>query len=540
MLLACALMAWTPAPQTVIAFADESASSGLNFVLNNGRTERRYLPETMAGGIAAFDFDGDGRLDLFFANGAEMPGLVKTNPTYWDRLFHNDGHGRFTDVTQKSGLAGAGYSIGAAAGDFDNDGKVDLVVVGVNGSRLYRNMGGGRFEDVTASAGIRENQFAVAAAWFDYDRDGLLDLLVVHYLQWAPEANPLCHDPSGRLTVYCNPKEFKPTANSLYHNLGGGRFEDVSKKSGIVAVEGKGMGVAIADYDRDGYQDVFITNDTLPNFLFHNQRNGTFAEAAFDAGVALPDDGNAISGMGTDFRDYNNDGLPDIVFTALQGQTFPLFQNTGKGQFVQPSQVSRLGPLTSSLSGWGVALADLNNDGWKDLFTANSHVTDNIEMFSGDRYKLPNAVFVNRGDGTFGDVSSGSDSGFQAPRAHRGLVVADFDGDGRLDAAVSVLGERPQFLRNVTAGAGNWLDVKLIGTRNNRDGIGAEIRIGRQSNAMTGSMGYASSTVAPVHFGLGTQMIVPEMDIVWPNGLTQHLTNVTANQVLTVREPAGR
>jgi hypothetical protein len=529
-------MAESPARHPAVMFADASASSGLEFVLANNPTGRKYLPETMAGGIAAFDFDGDGRLDLFFANGAEMPGLVKTSPAYWNRLYRNDGHGHFSDVTKGSGLEGSGYSIGAAAGDFDNDGRPDLFVAGVNGSHLYRNIGDGHFEDVTAAAGIHETQFAVAAAWFDYDRDGLLDLLIVHYVQWTPESNPLCHDPSGRLTVYCHPREFKPTANALYHNLGAGRFEDVSKKSGIASAQGKGMGIAVADYDHDGYPDVFITNDTMPNFLFHNQRDGTFAEVAFDAGVALPGDGNAISGMGVDFRDVNNDGLPDILFTALQGQTFPLFRNAGGGHFVEAAHASQLGRLTSKLSGWGVALADLDNDGWKDIFTANAHVTDNIDSYSGDRYQLPNAVFLNRGDGTFVDGSTGAGSAFQTARAHRGAVVADFDGDGRLDVVVSVLGERPEFWRNQTPDSGHWLDLKLVGTRSCRDGIGAEIHIGRQFNELTSSVGYASSALAPVHFGLGTQTMASDLEITWPNGSLQHLKNVKADQVLTVSQ----
>ena len=521
--------------RNAIVFADGTRSSGLDYILNNCPTQRRYLPETMAGGIAAFDFDGDGRLDLFFANGAPIPRLVKTAPEFWNRLYRNDGHGHFTDVTRDSGLAGDGYSIGAAAGDFDNDGRADLFVAGVRGSHLYHNIGGGHFEDVTAAAGMHEDQWAVAGAWFDYDRDGLLDLLVVHYVVWTPESNPLCHDPSGRYEVYCHPKEFKTTTNTLYHNLGGGKFEDVSAASGIRKAAGKGMGIAIADYDGDGYPDIFITNDTMPNFLFHNQRNGTFAEIALDAGVALPDDGNAVSGMGTDFRDYNNDGLPDIVFTALQGQTFPLFRNIGKGQF-SAAHASRLASLTSKLSGWGVALADLNNDGWKDLFSANSHVTDNIEAFSGDRYKLPNGVFLNRGDGTFADASAESGAAFQVPRAHRGLVVADFDGDGRLDAVVSVLGERPEFWHNITPGPGHWLDLNLIGSTSNRDAIGAKIRIGHQSNEMTSSIGYASSALAPVHFGLGEQTIVADVEITWPKGKVQHLRNVKTDQLLTVRE----
>ncbi|MGH9665853.1 MAG: FG-GAP repeat domain-containing protein, partial [Bryobacteraceae bacterium] len=294
-----------------IRFEDASAGSGLNFVLRNSPTARRYLVETMAGGIAAFDYNNDGRIDLFFANGAALPPLQKTGPQYANRLYRNDGGGHFTDVTAEADLAGAGYAIGAAAADFDNDGFVDLFVAGVGGGRLYKNDGGRRFRDVTAQSGIRGGAWAVAAGWFDYDRDGLPDLFVVNYLQWSPAINPVCHDPSGRYVVYCHPKEFAGTANTLYHNLGGGRFEDVSAASGIAKSIGKGMSLAIADYDGDGYPDVFVTNDTLPNFLFHNLRKGRFEEVGFDAGVALRDDGKAVSSMGADFRDFNNDGRPD-------------------------------------------------------------------------------------------------------------------------------------------------------------------------------------------------------------------------------------
>jgi enediyne biosynthesis protein E4 len=466
-----------------------------------------------------------------------LPALSKTDKRYSNRLFHNEGGGHFSDVTLQTGLSGVGYSIGAAAGDFDNDGYADLFVAGVGESHLYRNIGGRKFEDVTREAGISDPQWAVAAGWLDYDRDGLLDLFVVNYVRSSAKTNPICHDPSGRFTVYCHPREFQGTPNLLYRNLGGGRFVDVSQASGVGKPVGKGMSLAIADYDSDGYPDVFVTNDMLPNSLFHNLKNGRFEDKAFDAGVALRDDGKPVSSMGVDFRDYDNDGLPDIAFTALAGETFPLFRNLGNGQFEDATYSSHLAQWTSRLSGWGNALADFNNDGWKDLFTANSHVTDNIERFSGDRYRLPDRVFMNRADGTFLDVSAESGAAFQIPRAHRGAVTADFDGDGKLDAVVSVLGASPELWHNVSSGSSHWIEFNLVGSRSNRDGIGARIRIGSQWNDRTSSVGYASSSLTPVHFGLGPQNLVPRIEIHWPSGAVQVLRDTKADQRLTVREP---
>jgi hypothetical protein len=503
----------------------------LPFTLENSPTGEKFLPETMGGGVAAFDFDNDGRPDLFFANGAELPSFNKTDPKYWNRLLRNDGRGRFTDVTEKSGLAGVGYSIGVAAADFDNDGYADLFVTGVSGNHLYRNLGNGKFEDVTGKAGVASAEWSVAAGWFDFDRDGLLDLFVVNYVQWDSAKNPVCTESSQKVRVYCHPRNFAGLSNKLYRNRGDGTFEDVSVKSGIAKSIGKGMSLAIADYDGDGFPDVFVTNDTMPNFLFHNKRDGTFEEVALAAGVALTDDGKAVSAMGVDFRDLDNDGLPDIVFTALPGETFPVFHNLGKGQFRDVTYNSAMGKLTARLAGWGLAIADFDNDGKKDVFTANSHVTDNIEEFSGDRYRQANTLFVNTGRGKF---EAGPE--FDDRHAHRGLAIADFDGDGKLDVVVTALGSAAELWMNRTENGNHWLSVELKGTRSNRNGIGAVVRVGNQTNCQTSSFSYASSSLTPVHFGLGSGKSIPSVEILWPNGKRQTVRVPALDTKVNVKE----
>jgi enediyne biosynthesis protein E4 len=526
-------------PPAPIRFRDVAGGAGLDFVLHNSPTPRKHLIETMAGGVAAFDYNNDGLTDIFFTNGAALPSLQKDAPQFSNRLFRNEGGMRFTDVTREAGVAGTGYSMGCAVGDYDNDGHADLFVAGVYRNILYRNLGNGRFEDVTDQAGIKSDKWSVAAGWFDYDNDGWLDLFVVNYAKWTPDYDRFCGDRERNIRVYCHPQYFEGLSNTLYRNRRDGTFEDVTAKAGIAGHIGRGMSVAFADYDDDGFVDAFVTNDNLPNFLFHNRGDGTFEEVALQAGVALTNNGVAVASMGADFRDYDNDGRPDIHFTALAGETFPLFQNLGSGMFQDATYSSRLGPLTAPRSGWSNGLFDFNNDGWKDLFTANSDVNDLVDLFGPHHYKQPNSVFANLGNGTFSDVSGEVGEGFAVARAHRGSACADFNNDGKIDVVVSSLGEPAELWQNCSPDGNHWLVLKLIGTRSNRDGIGARVRLGDQHNHMTTAVGYASSSAAGVHFGTGKLAALPRIEVRWPSGIVQALREVKADQFLEVREPKG-
>ncbi|MGH9540736.1 MAG: CRTAC1 family protein [Terriglobales bacterium] len=520
-----------------IRFRNVAADAGLRFTLENHPTPNKYLIETMPGGIAVFDYDNDGRPDIFFANGAAIPSLEKNDPKYFNRLFRNEGGMKFTDVTTAAGLAGAGYAMGAAAADYDNDGHVDLLVLGVFRNTLYRNLGNGRFEDVTARAGIEGGRWSVAAAWFDYDNDGWLDLFVVNYAKFSFSDDRFCGDRDRHLRTYCHPRYFEGLTGTLYRNRRDGTFEDVTERSGIAAHIGRGMSAAVADYDGDGRLDLFVTNDNQPNFLFRNRGDGRFEEAGLLAGVALGDNGEPVSSMGADFRDYDNDGRPDLVVTDLARETFQLFHNQGRGLFVDARYRSGLGAQSAPLSGWGAGLYDFDNDGWKDLFTANSHVDDNVALFEATQYEQSNAVFHNTRDGRFANVSRQAGADFQVACAHRGAAFADFNGDGRIDVVTSSLGGPAELWENISPGGNHWIVLKLTGTRSNRDGIGAEVRIGAQCNHMTSAVGYASSSHAGVHFGLGRTAKIDEIAIRWPSGARQVLRGILADRVLAVREP---
>jgi enediyne biosynthesis protein E4 len=523
-----------PVPQ----FDNVQSASGVGFVLANAPTPGKRLIETMPGGLAAFDYDGDGRVDLFFANGNATPAARKAAPEYYNRLYRNLGGFRFEDVTEAAGLQGQGYAMGAAAGDYDNDGHPDLFVPGVGGPTLYRNLGNGRFEDVTAAAGILPSTWSVAAAWFDADRDGRLDLFVVNYLDWNEGADRFCGDRLRDLRVYCHPKFYTGLPNQLYRNKGDGTFEDVSQRSGIAAHVGKGMSVAVADFDADGRDDVFVTNDGVPNFLFRNVDGMRFEESALLAGVALPGFGRPVSSMGVAAQDVNGDGRPDVLVTALKGETFPFYVNDGGLMFHDGTHQARLAAPSNQRSGWGVAFADLDNDGRPDIVTANSHVNDLIEQFEASTYKEANAILLNRG-GTFEDVTSQAGQAFaRTVAAHRGLVVADLDDDGRLDLVTTSLGGPVEIWRN-GGPAAHWLRVRLRGTRSTRDALGAIVTVNGRRHLMTSAVGYASSVLQGVHVGLGDVTTPPRIEVQWPSGRTQALDAPGIDRAIDVTEPEG-
>lgn len=439
------------------------------------------------------------------------------------------------DVTEKAGVTGTGYSMGVAAADYDNDGWVDLFVTGVRGNTLYHNRGDGTFEDVTTRAGLAsDGRWSIAAGWFDYDNDGLLDLFVVRYCVWDPSNEPYCGLPRPGYRTYCHPEYYAPLPNALYHNEENGRFRDVSQESGIGAHLGKGMGVVFGDYDGDGRLDVFVANDTVPNFLFHNEGNGKFRDVALMAGVAYNPDGSATSSMGADFRDYDNDGREDLFITDLTNERFSLFRNVAKGQFLDMSGVSRIAAASLPWSGWSTGMVDLNNDGLKDIFVAGGNVNDNVELTSSRTSRQPKLAFVNRGDGRF-DIQL-----LPEPALHRGAAFGDFNRDGQMDVVVTRLNESPLVLRNVTAGAGHWLAIQLRGHRSNRDGIGARVHLiapsGEQWNRATTSVGYAGSTDRIVHFGLGKDTRVTRLEVEWPSGTRQVLHDIDADRYLSIEE----
>ena len=531
---------------SAIKFENVIQQSKVKFELRNSVSPQRYTFETMVGGVALFDYNDDGLLDIFFTNGAAIPSLEKNGPTYWNRLFRNNGDGTFTDVTEKAGLQGLGYSMGVAAGDYDNDGFVDLYVTGFNRNQLLHNNGDGTFTDVTEKAGVGGmvpqlgKAWSVAAGWFDYNNDGLLDLFVTNYLNYSIGRAKLCAQEG--LPAYCSPVDFLGTPNILYRNNGDGTFTDVSEQSGISKYVGKGMGMAFADYDNDGFTDVFVANDTFENYLFHNKGDGTFTNVALAAGVAYNAFGNAIAGMAADFRDIDNDGRPDIFETAMFGEGFPLYRNLGDGLFTDVTATSGLAAMTSRSTAWGVGVFDFDNDRMKDLFTTNSDILDNSMQLAHRPYPLPNRVFHNVGGLRFEDLSAKAGASFQVPASHRGAAFGDLNNDGKIDVVVNVINGSPEIWMNRSGNHNHWIILKLVGVKSNRDGLGTKVKVttssGTQYNHATTTVGYNSSSDKRVHFGLGNSAVVNSIELNWPSGTKQVLKNVKADRILTITEGA--
>jgi len=510
----------------------------LDFILRNSPTPQKYLIETMPGGVALLDYNNDGLLDIFVVNGGRVTSPMRipenfdrSNPSYWNRLYRQNKDGSFTDVTKEAGLASAGngnYGMGVAIGDYDNDGYPDIYVTNYGKNTLYHNNGDGTFTDVTERAGVAAGGWSESAGFVDYDNDGKLDLFVTRYMEWDTKRSKTC---GGEWHTYCPPEEFPATTNILYHNRGDGTFEDVSQRSGIAAKKGRALGVAFADYDDDGFTDIFVANDGMQQFLFHNNGDGTFTEVGMSAGVALSEDGRRLSGMGAVFQDYDNDGRPDIIVTELPREIYGVYHNDGKGSFSYRSLQTGLGVLSSGSSGWGVGLEDFDNDGWKDLFVAQGHVLDNVETIDPSLHYKELPLLAMNNQGRF----ERADPGLTTPVAGRGAAFGDLNNDGWQDVVMTVLGGPPQVLIN-RGGKQHWLVIKLRGTRSNRDGLGARVRVNGQTRFATTSGSYLSASDKRLHFGLGAAETA-KVEIDWPSGKRQTLSDVRADQFLEVVEP---
>jgi enediyne biosynthesis protein E4 len=510
--------------------------NGVDFTLQNSPTPQKYLIETMPGGVALLDYNNDGLLDIFLVNGGRIDPMHPENfdrhdPRYWNRLYRQNKDGSFTDVTEQAGLANAGdgnYGMGVAVGDYDNDGYPDLYITNYGKNILYHNNGDGTFTDVTAKAGVAGGGWSVSAGFFDYDNDGKLDLFVTRYMDWDMQHSKDC---GGNFHTYCPPGEFPRSTNILYHNRGDGTFEDVSQRSGIAARKGHGLGVAFADYDGDGFTDIYVANDGMQQFLFHNNGNGTFTEVALQAGAALSLDGGPLSGMGVVFQDYDNDGKPDVMVTTLPRQTYAVFHNDGNGLFSDRGLQTGVSMLSGVTSGWGVGLEDFDNDGQKDLFISQGHVLDNVEAIDPSLHYLePTLLALNR-NGRFERVDPGTD----ALVSGRGAAFGDLNNDGWIDAVTTVLGAHPQFFIN-RGGNAHWLTITLRGTRSNRDGLGARVQVNGQTRFATTAGSYESANDKRLHFGLGSAKSA-QIEVFWPSGTRQVLSNIAADQFLEIREP---
>jgi hypothetical protein len=528
-----------------VTFIDVASSAGITFRHDNAASSEKYLIETMGSGCGWIDYDQNGLLDLYLANGAAT-GVYSPKLPLRSALYRNNGDGTFTDVTGKAGVGAEGlFGMGVAVGDYDNDGFPDLFVLGYLRCILYHNNGDGTFTDVTARAGVgNSGRWGSSAAWFDYDNDGRLDLVIANYVDWSPERNFYCGDHGPGLRSYCHPDDFNGQPPTLYHNNGDGTFSDVSKSSGVGLKGGNGLGVVTFDYDNDGWQDIFIANDHMPNFLFHNNRDGTFHEVGYVAGVAVSSDGQFEAGMGTDAADTTGNGRMDLIVAHLDTQLARFYQNLGDQTFDDATLRSKIGYATYHMSEFGARFMDYDNDGARDLFLANGHVLDNIQRYHADsQYAEPKLMFRNNGRGLFENVSDRLGPDFLLPRVSRGAAIADFDNDGDLDILVNNNGQAPQLLRNDGGNSNHWLEILLIGTHSNRDGVGARIKVSAGDlilyDQRKGGMSYQSAQDPRLHFGLGQHSNVDAVEILWPSGLVTKLASLKVDRIIAVKEGAG-
>jgi hypothetical protein len=528
-------------------FVDITEKTGVSFRYQGSHTSKKYLIETMGAGVALFDYDNDGRLDIFLVNGAPLDdptplGTIpkKSGTMFWNHLYHQKADGTFEDVTQKAGLQGEGYGMGVAVGDYDNDGYEDLYVTGFGTNHLYHNNGNGTFTDVTAKAGVDGSGWSTSAAWVDLDSDGYLDLVVLRYLDWD-FADVWCGEHREGYRAYCHPENFKAVPPLVFHNKGDGTFTEVAAKLGL-GKPAKGLGVAFEDYDKDGHLDLFFANDSMLEYLYHNKGDGTFEEVGLAAAVATDADGRTYAGMGVDFADYKNTGWPSLLVTDLANQRYSLYENNRDGSFNYVSQETGIGKMTLLHSGWGVRFFDYDNDGWKDLMIAQGHDLDTIELTAPTlRYREHLLLAHNDHGKGFTDVSSESGEVFRQSWVGRGLAIGDLDNDGRLDAVVTTNDGPAYVLHNEILTNNHWLLLKLVGHKSNRDAIGAQIKIvtsdGPEYAMVTTAGSYLSSGDKRVHFGLGKQTQVSTIEIRWPSGFVQTLKDVRADQILQIDEP---
>jgi hypothetical protein len=535
-----------------VEFNDVTRSSGISFVQDHSATSSKYLVETMGGGVALFDHDNDGRLDAFFTNGAKLedpmpPGTApdKSDPRFWNRLFRQSPDGTFQDVTEKAGLSGRPqnrYGMGVAVGDYDNDGFQDLYVTGYGANTLYRNDGKGTFVDVTATAGVAASGWSASAGFFDMDNDGHLDLFVTRYVVWTFDINGYCGERKPGYRSYCHPDNYEGTTNLLYRNNGDGTFTDVSAKAGVANPAGKGLGVSFADFNDDGFTDVYVANDSVPCFLYQNDGDGTFTEVGLVMGVSLTEEGRTFAGMGVDFADYDNDGRADIVVTDLSNERYRLFRQDKDGSFEDVTHSSGVGSATLLFSGWSTRFFDYDNDGWKDVFVAQGHVMDTIELTAPNlRYRQP-PLLLRNDSGRF--VKARAGEALEKDWAGRGAAFGDLDDDGDVDVVVSNVGERALVLRNDGGNRKSWIGIRTQGTRSNRDGIGCRVKVVSESGAtqhytVNTAAGYLSASDRELRIGLGGAPRARLVEIRWPSGVVQKLEDVAAGQTLVATEPAS-